>query len=460
MRRIVGRTLAAVVATVAGGAMTPSPAAAQTVSPAIPGRIAIAADVFDRVPPGYVVGEHFVSGVARSYRVAGGDGPQARIAESGEAPYRTRIVVVRPVDPARFNGTVVLEWNNVTSSADAAPDWNYLHRELTRSGYAYVAVTTQRAGLEGGGVSQSGLKPVKQADPQRYGGLDHPGDAFSYDIYSQAARLVRAQAPALFGGLKPQRVLGIGESQSAAFLVTYVNAVDPLARAFDGFLIHSRFRGGAQVNGDFRASLTHADAAVPVEVVKIRPDVRVPVLTFITETDLLFATAANPSPPNVGYLAARQPDGPRLRTWELAGAAHADTYTIWGGLDDGQAPAEVLAKAFTPMDNLFGTPLNPSINAAPQEHYVLQSALAALNHWVATGRAPAERHRGGQAAVGPGRPGERHRRDPHPLDGRAHRPAFRIRPVRERDAAAVRLHHAVQRRPTRAALPGRAGGVS
>ncbi|NJO35269.1 MAG: hypothetical protein HC869_21435, partial [Rhodospirillales bacterium] len=35
--------------------------------------------------------------------------------EAGQADFRTRMLVYRPKDPARFNGTVILNWNNVTA---------------------------------------------------------------------------------------------------------------------------------------------------------------------------------------------------------------------------------------------------------------------------------------------------------------------------------------------------------
>ena len=44
----------------------------------------------------------------------------------------------------------------------------------------------------------------------------------------------------VLGGLVPEHVIAIGESQSAGRLVTYVNAVHPVADIYDGFLIHSR----------------------------------------------------------------------------------------------------------------------------------------------------------------------------------------------------------------------------
>ena len=56
-----------------------------------------------------VVGMACVSGVLLS---------MLSLTEGESAPYRTRIVVVRPQDPTQFNGTVVLEWLNVSSGFD------------------------------------------------------------------------------------------------------------------------------------------------------------------------------------------------------------------------------------------------------------------------------------------------------------------------------------------------------
>jgi len=61
------------------------------------------------------------------------------------APYVTRLLVRRPLDPARFNGTVIVEWLNVTSGFDIDIVAGELWRETLRSGYAYVGVSTQTA---------------------------------------------------------------------------------------------------------------------------------------------------------------------------------------------------------------------------------------------------------------------------------------------------------------------------
>ena len=110
--------------------------------------------------------------------------------EAGTAPYKTRIIVRRPADAGDFSGTVYVEWLNVTAGVDGDPDFGLNHRFLG-DGSAYVGVSAQRASIEGGGVlTVPGVQvqALKQWDPERYGDLVHPGDNYSYDITSQAAR--------------------------------------------------------------------------------------------------------------------------------------------------------------------------------------------------------------------------------------------------------------------------------
>src|SRR5262249_48794618 len=87
-------------------------------------------------------------------------------------------------NPARFNGTVVVEWLNVSGGVDAAPDWLYIHDELIREGFAWVGVSAQALGVAAD----------EAADPARYAALSHPGDSYSYDIFSQAGQAVRDSA--------------------------------------------------------------------------------------------------------------------------------------------------------------------------------------------------------------------------------------------------------------------------
>ncbi|MGA9884433.1 MAG: alpha/beta hydrolase domain-containing protein [Candidatus Acidiferrales bacterium] len=349
---------------------------------AVPGPPALQLSGFDLAPLGIATEEFFISGAASSYKLPGpptSDGRwNAMPAES--APYATRIVVVRPTDSGKFNGTVVVEWLNVSGGADGAADWIAVHREVLRGGYAYVCVSAQKVGVEGGPSLLAAGTPLKKADPERYGRLSHPGDAFSYDIFSQAGRTLRTAYAKVLGSLEPKRLIAIGESQSAAFLTTYVNAVDPIARIYDGFLIHSRF-GNA-------ASLENASMAEPAGqrgFVKLRPALRTPVITVIAETDLL-AEGRIP-----GYYGARQPDTEKLRVWEVAGTAHADAYMFSvASMDSGSAALEKIAAGYEPTNQLMGTELAKPMNNAPQHHYVVEAALWNLDRWIKTGHAPSQ----------------------------------------------------------------------
>ena len=134
------------------------------------------------------------------------DGPSdpagwAQVTPAGQAPFATRLVVCRPSDPGAFTGTVILEWLNVSAGFDAPAHWMLTHRQVVRAGWAWVGVSAQRAGIEGGSIFETAgeepddasrramvLPALKESDPVRYGALHHPGDAFCSDIFSPAAR--------------------------------------------------------------------------------------------------------------------------------------------------------------------------------------------------------------------------------------------------------------------------------
>ena len=213
----------------------------------------VATTTFDLAQVGYEQEEYFISGTASAYTNNGPLGVDGlgSVTPGATAAYKTRILVYRPREAKQFNGTVVVEWLNVSGGIDAGPGWTMMHTELTREGYAWVGVSAQIVGVEGGPPLVPGLPPglsLKMADPARYGSLMHPGDSFSYDIYSQAAQAVRQSGSGTpLGDLKLKRLIASGESQSAFRMVTYIDAIHPLAKLFDGYLVHSRsgFLGGA-----------------------------------------------------------------------------------------------------------------------------------------------------------------------------------------------------------------------
>jgi hypothetical protein len=199
------------------------------------------------------------------------------------------MLVVRPRTPDRFNGTVLVNWTNVSAGFELArPASNELYR-----GYAWVGVSAQEVGLHGlpfglGGRGRAATRPpLVDADPERYGELSHPGDPGSFDIFGQAAAAVGPEREAIvdatvdaavdaavdpMGGLPVHRLVATGASQSAMRLVAYANAVHLLHPVVDGFVLSvwegraPRLDEGPIGTGGVRTRI-RADLGVPVLVV-------------------------------------------------------------------------------------------------------------------------------------------------------------------------------------------------
>jgi hypothetical protein len=353
------------------GAEVPLPAIEGPITS--PGTIFLTSTSFDLATVGYTQAEYFITGTAHAYTNAAPLGRDGRwsVEPGDSAGYRTRIVVYRPSDPKKFNGTVIVEWLNVSGGVDSPPDWIHAHTALIRGGFAWVGVSAQIVGVEGGAALTGVVSlPLKTVDPARYGSLHHPGDSFSYDIFSQAGAAVRQRAGPL-GGLAVKRLIAAGKSQSAFRLVTYIDAVHPLAHVYDGFLVHSRSAVGAYLSESPQPTI-----AAPSPTL-IRTDVDVPVLTLQTETEVVL----------FGYRDARQSDGRHLRLWEAAGTAHYDTYGLVNGpADRGTSPdAVALIVTTTPVPGYITCPA--PVNSGPQ-HFVTDAAFVALDRWVRHGRPP------------------------------------------------------------------------
>ena len=362
----------------AGGASTASDA---TLQPASGGKGTpfIAGTTFDLASVGYQQSEYLFSGTASAYTSAKpltSDGKWS-VTPASTAPFTTRLLVYRPVNPKHFNGTVVVEWNNVSGGLDTAPIWLVAHDELIREGYAWVGVTTQKVGVEGGTKAVVPNLDLKHFDPARYGTLVHPGDSYSYDMYRQAGVAVRHDVATLLGGLKPKHVLAAGESQSAFRMTTYIDAIEPISKGvYDGYFVYSRGGDGAALSQS-----PQPDIATPNPTF-IRTDLTVPVMTFTTETDLV----------KLGYLGARQPDTKRFRNWEVAGTAHADSYTLVVGMTDSGKPESDVQLFQTMLDPPIGLyndiiKCGSAFNTGPMT-YVLRASIDALDTWVATGTPP------------------------------------------------------------------------
>jgi hypothetical protein len=307
----------------------------------------------DLAAHGYVEEEYFIRGAATTYKT-GGTATSDVLATN--QPYYTRIVVRRPVDPKRFNGTAIVEWYNVSNFFDAENVWFDDWEDMMRSGYVWVGVSPQTVGVEA----------LKKWNPTRYAGFTvgkdvastptsaprPPGgpdlDAMSFDIFSQVGEALKHPgAVDPLGGLKPKILLATGQSQSAGRLSTYVNNVHPLAKVYDGFLLVA--------------------SSTP-----IRSDLISPVFKLMAEHDVV-----------TGGAATRQPDTDKFREWEVAGTSHMSQHV------------RVSREAVELRDNGVSleakmAPLcaNPQVGTRTPMGQVAAAAFAALSKWAVGGKAP------------------------------------------------------------------------
>ncbi|GAB2695223.1 hypothetical protein GCM10027194_31730 [Thalassiella azotivora] len=281
----------------------------------------------DLLRAGYTEREHLVTGSADAY------GPTGELLDE-DVDYTTRVVVRRPIGAARFNGTVLVEWQNVTAGYDLDALWN--PEQLVREGYAWVGVSVQRVGVD----------HLRTWSPARYAGLDVTGggafvaDELSYDVYAQVGQALQADdASGLLGRLRLRTVLGVGASQSAARMTTYHDHVlRQTEEVFDGF----SFVVGPAPSRPGRAPVVH---------VLSETDVRTPV---------------------------RRPDDDGYCRWEVTGAAHSG----WNGQeyrrsiltrDLGAAPTYECAR--------------PPFSRVPL-HHVLVASYGHLARWALGGAPP------------------------------------------------------------------------
>ncbi len=288
----------------------------------------------DLAAVGYVEEEFFLEGTANRYNTP----PLATgsIIDSGH-PYKTRMVVRRPLSPEAFNGVVLLEWQNDAFGYDIDALWAQSHEHWTRRGYAWIGVSAFRLGVQAG----TGLK---NWCPARYGTLDvtHGGsilnDALAYDIISQAAQAVRHPAGVdPMGGLLVKLIFVIGASKSANSMVPYHNSIQPLHGVFDGFGI---FQTGT----------------------KLRTDLGVKVFKVITETDVANQQAWQ-----------RQTNSDHFRRWEVAGASHVDYHFA-------VETAPQIVRDIGPWTKLEGCGWEP--NSRIPAYYVFNAAIDHLVDWV------------------------------------------------------------------------------
>lgn len=285
------------------------------------------------LPPDFVEEEFFVEGT------------------TSVGPYRTRMLVRRPAQAQAFNGTVLVEWFNVSFNFDIDIEWPALRDQVLRDGYAYVGVSVQTVGLN--------FLTTNLA--QRYGTLVHP-DPFpptgnpqlgSFGIFGQVGKALRAGSATgvdALGGLAPRELIAVGQSQSAGRLATYSQTIHNVQteRVYDAFLLNA---GPPTVQANVPTIVVNSELEIP---------------------------RINALPP------AAFADTASYRMWQVAGGPHTPVPTT-------ENVRALVVRDLTPgSDAAFPRCAYPlGINPIPfgviRIEYVLRAAVQQLQRWVRTG---------------------------------------------------------------------------
>jgi Alpha/beta hydrolase domain len=319
---------------------------------------------------GYVEEEFLLGGSANVYDWAA-DG--SLNVKAPNAPYTTRILVRRPADAARFNGTVVVELPNTARRFDWTMLWGYVHNYVTDSGAAWVGITMPTA-----------VQGLKKFNPTRYAAVSFANpapneacaaggnapadieDGLKWDAITQlGAALKGGGVP----GLRAQRVF---LTTQGADLVTYINAIQPRAKVYDGFVLKSP--GGPGRISRCSAAPPKGD---PRQMIK---NAGVPIIGVLSQGEVVDSQP---------YLRADSDDpADRFRIYEIAGAAHIDAapYIALPTVADQNAAGAAQGTPQWPF-NARCTPEIP-LQQLPLQSYVLNGAFANLDTWVRKGTPP------------------------------------------------------------------------
>ena len=322
----------------------------------------------------YVEEEFAVSGLANIYGYTNdaAESPEVEVIDA-DIPYTTRILVRRPIDPKRFNGTVIYEVLNATAGWDGDPIWQSNFDYITRSGAVWVGMSTKPntvTFLRDGWASW----PLVTRNASRYANMSMPEFGQVWDMLNQTGLLLKTPSSAdnPLADLEVERIIMVGYSQSAAYQVTHANsfyadAVTPSGDPIiDGYFISAGGDNAKHVTGPASKpeSLPNGDARNT-----LLGDA--PTFRFQTQTEVVEFGAYN--------VRQSESDNPMMRFYEMAGGSHVDEEINFIG---GQALVRDLGlpPSFCPNP---AVPYNPIIIG-----FVQSALLDGLVHWISHGAEP------------------------------------------------------------------------
>ena len=335
---------------------------------------------------GYVEEEYLISGQARVFDRSTGPAPKVL----AQGPYTTRILVRRPRDLRRFNGTAIVEPFNPSTAVDLPIMWAESHQQMLADGYAWVGIT----------IKPNTIASLKKFDPARYGSVamsnpaagprcdaaainawsrpTTPSDetGLAWDMLSQLGRLLKQDSPTNPLGQAAQRLYMTGQSQTAGYARTYASVFGTTVVGgkgkplFDAYLYSGSPPWQVPLN-QCAKDLPSGDPGL------MTPAVGVPIIELFAQGDI---------GTNIETRRA-DADGPRdlFRRYEIAGASHTDPWEelSFASVEDmSRIEASGAAGARDAC-----TPENVTRSDFPIR-YVFNAAWRNLDDWVRRGVAP------------------------------------------------------------------------
>jgi hypothetical protein len=193
--------------------------------------------------------EYFLTNTANVYDTNDED---CLILKKEKLPYKNRILVRRPFQKEKFSGRVYIDIMNATQGYDIEDIWHRNYLWCMKHGHGYVGITSKPINV----------LSLKNFDYRRYKSLNWsngetipaptvsnsatiPGteEGMVWDMISQTAALLRQNRPNNgMGGYEVKEIYLSGQSQSGAYLNTYVSYFDAILNSdakhklFDGYL--------------------------------------------------------------------------------------------------------------------------------------------------------------------------------------------------------------------------------
>jgi hypothetical protein len=328
--------------------------------------------------------EYFLIGTVNIYGVDAEDRP---VIKKTGVPYKNRILVRRPKDIAKFSGRVYVDIMNATQGYDIEDLWHRCWEWCVQNNHGYVGITSKPVNVaslksfdyprywslnwaDGGNVPQPAVL--------RYATIPGTEEGMVWDMISQTGSLIRRGGKLnCFDGAHVDYVYLTGQSQSGAYLNTYIHYFDALLpdaqekKIFDGYL--------NIVGAELRRSICQDVDIKPLTFFPgpQRPSRR-PFISITSEGDVpLFQKFFNVLPLSGGIKNSDTSENKR-RHYELAGAPHTDTNCpLLSSFEE----VEKTGRKPPPRDILV------KMSDFPAEYYIA-GLLEKLHIWAEKGIAP------------------------------------------------------------------------